>query len=404
MKRLFLFLKHQQNQREIEDENGKILLINEDEDFSDLLEKASRLLNVKIIKIYLNLSNTKYIEITETAQLQNNDQIYGHCDTECLNLNEINVLNDWINLNIGGKCFTTTRSTLTTREPDSMLARMFNTASINYWKHKCSPNGAILIDRSFNYFEPIINYLRHGKLIIDANLNVHGLLEEAKFYAMDNLIELVEKEIQLREEQQKLLKNPPMSRRDIMQVLMQTKNETYLRFQSINLQGADLSRLDLSWINFKYANLSGANLNGSNISYSCFERADLSKANLENAKCFGVRMTCVNLESAVLTNADFEDPNGTNRHAILEGANLKSVCATACNMTGINLRVATLKNANLNNSILRNANLAGCDLENCNLNGCDLTEANLRGANFVGTTFDSIYNALHMSQVGIIRS
>ena len=324
MKRFFLFLKTNSHQNGPSN-GGKIMVVNEESEFSfsDLLEKASSLLNLKITKIYLNVvltSSISFIEINDLSQLQNNDHVYAESETNLsLNVDEFNMLNDWIILNIGGKCFTTTRSSLTNREPDSMLARMFNAENINSWRHTCSSNGAILIDRSFHYFEPILNYLRHGKLIVDNGINIEGVLEEAKFYSMDNLIELLEKEIQIREEQQKLLKNPPMSRRDIMNVLMHSKNETYLRFQSINLQGADLSRLDLSWINFKYANLSGANLNGSNISYSCFERADLSKANLENAKCYGVRMTCVNLESAVLTNADFEDPNGTNRHAILEG-------------------------------------------------------------------------------------
>ena len=32
---------------------------------------------------------------------------------------------DWITINVGGKLFTTTRSTLTNKEPNSMLARMF---------------------------------------------------------------------------------------------------------------------------------------------------------------------------------------------------------------------------------------------------------------------------------------
>lgn len=353
MRRIFLFRKQDENDtnKNINTIGGKLLLIDDNEsNFNKFLLNASQLLDVNVKKVYLKFDDN-FIEIDNLNQVQNNDAVYASVslklsqplvtsttsaddasklDTEKTeitisdaiiktSINEFNMLNDWITLNIGGKCFTTTRSTLTSREPDSMLARMFNADTMNCWKHKCSPNGAILIDRSFNYFEPIINYLRHGKLIIDNNLNIYGVLEEAKFYSMDNLIEIIEREIQIKETEQKLIKNPPMSRRDIIQALMQTKNETYLRFQSINLQGADLSRLDLSWINFKYANLSGANLNGSNISYSCFERADLSKSNLENAKCFGVRMTCVNLESASLTNADFEDPSGANRHAVLEG-------------------------------------------------------------------------------------
>lgn len=356
--------------------------------------------NVRLVKIYLK--NLFPIECIE--QLRNDDIIFGEIEKrisdECRNDFEetkIENFDEWISLNVGGTCFVTTKSTLVAQEPESMLARMFQAN----WKHKCSSDGSILIDRSPVYFETILNYLRHGKLILECNVSLQGVLEEAKFYAMDSLVETIEKEMQ-RISGENAKKNAALSREHIIKALMQTKVETYLRFQSVNLKGADLSRLDLSWINFKYANLSGANLSGSNLSYSCFERADLSRANLENAKCVGVRMSCANLDSAVLTNADFEDPSGTNRIAILEGAILKNVNAQACNMRGINLRVATLKNANLANSNLKNANLAACDLENCNLDGCDLTDANLRGANLVGTTFNDVHNALHMSQVGVI--
>lgn len=39
---------------------------------------------------------------------------------------------DWITLNIGGIRVTTTKDTLTNKEPDSMLARMFSQESGNF--------------------------------------------------------------------------------------------------------------------------------------------------------------------------------------------------------------------------------------------------------------------------------
>lgn len=42
------------------------------------------------------------------------------------------------------------------------------------WGNKQDENGAYLIDRSPEYFEPILNYLRHGQLIINEGINIRG--------------------------------------------------------------------------------------------------------------------------------------------------------------------------------------------------------------------------------------
>ncbi|XP_026154113.1 BTB/POZ domain-containing protein KCTD9b [Mastacembelus armatus] len=298
---------------------------------------------------------------------------------------------DWLTLNVGGRCFTTTRSTLVSKEPESMLAHMFREKG--GWDNKQDSQGAYLIDRSPDYFEPILNYLRHGQLIINEGINPLGVLEEARFFGIEPLAEQLETLIKSTQPPDD---HSPLTRKEFIRFLLATTTKSELRCQGLNFTGADLSRLDLRYINFKMANLRGTNLIHANLSGANLERADLSMACLDGANLQGVKMLCTNAEGASLRGCNFEDPAGIK--ANLEGANLKGVDMEGSQMTGINLRVATLKNAKLKNCNLRGATLAGTDLENCDLSGCDLQEANLRGSNVKGAIFEEMLTPLHMSQ------
>jgi len=304
------------------------------------------------------------------------------------NISEMKSFTDWVTLNVGGTMFTTTRSTLM-NEPNSMLSRMFSPA--DSWANITDPNGAVLIDRSPVYFEPILNYLRHGQLILDNGVNPQGVLEEAKFFGISSILEQLEEMVKSMEKSD----DAPLSRSEFVKILLSTPSNCELRCQGINLDSADLSKLDLRFINFKMANLRKTDLANANLSNCCLERANLSGAHMDGAILSCTRLQRAQMEGSSLRGCNFEDPAGTR--ANLEGVNLKNSDLEGSQLGNVNLRVATLKGANLQNCILRGAVLAGADLENCNLTGCDLQDANLRGANITGATIAEITGPLHMT-------
>ncbi|CAF0903769.1 unnamed protein product, partial [Didymodactylos carnosus] len=102
---------------------------------------------------------------------------------------------DWVRLNVGGKYFMSTRSTLCKQE--SFLCRLCQDKP--ELKTDTDETGAYMIDRDSNYFHIILNYLRHGKLILETNLVEEGVLEEAEFYNIQPLIELVKERIRDRD-------------------------------------------------------------------------------------------------------------------------------------------------------------------------------------------------------------
>ncbi|XP_029896430.1 BTB/POZ domain-containing protein KCTD17 isoform X2 [Aquila chrysaetos chrysaetos] len=93
----------------------------------------------------------------------------------------------WVRLNVGGTVFLTTRQTLC-REQKSFLCRLCQGEELQSDRDE---TGAYLIDRDPTYFGPILNFLRHGKLVLDKDMAAEGVLEEAEFYNIGPLIRII---------------------------------------------------------------------------------------------------------------------------------------------------------------------------------------------------------------------
>lgn len=159
------------NHYELNEENVRIYFGN-----------GCEILDIRVIrddeKIYLSMSSSKIGKVCDIAEKLSDKLSVGDCQSKAVS--------GWITLNVGGRHFTTSRSTLLAKEPLSMLARMFADDNNVYLMNPSvtDANGAFLVDRSPEYFEPILNYLRHGVVVLDTQVNPRGVLEEAVFYGM----------------------------------------------------------------------------------------------------------------------------------------------------------------------------------------------------------------------------
>uniref|UniRef100_A0A2K6E3M1 KHA domain-containing protein n=1 Tax=Macaca nemestrina TaxID=9545 RepID=A0A2K6E3M1_MACNE len=282
---------------------------------SDLLSAASSKLGIKATSVY----NGKGRLIDDIALIRDDDVLFV-CEGEPFIDPQtdskppeglLGFHTDWLTLNVGGWYFTTTRSTLVNKEPDGMLAHMFE-------------------DKG--YFEPILNYLRHGQLIVNDGINLLGVLEEARFFGIDSLIEHLEVAIK---NSQPLEDHSPISRKEFVRFLLATPTKSELRCQGLNFSGADLSRLDLRYINFKMANLSRCNLARTNLCCANLERVDLSGSVLDCANLSGIKMLCSNAKGASLKLCNFEDPSDLMYTALINDIKLSTRDMKLCDKTSM---------------------------------------------------------------------
>lgn len=88
-------------------------------------------------------------------------------------------------LNVGGTYYLTTRSTLMRSPPTSPLHRI-SSHSTNVDFHR-DEKGAYVIDRDPEYFQTVLNFLRHGKLIVHHHIPDEAILLEAEYFHLHAL-------------------------------------------------------------------------------------------------------------------------------------------------------------------------------------------------------------------------
>lgn len=125
----------------------------------------------------------------------------------------------------------------------------------------------------------------------------------------------------------------------------------------------------ITTLDFKNANLEGQDLSGMNLSY-----ADFSGANLKNANLSGAFLTAVNFENANLTKANLEGVKLGNQFdrslpklkgAKFLAANLQNTNLQAIDFSGTDLRFAELQNSMMINAIIGNdTKVFACDHRN----------------------------------------
>lgn len=224
------------------------MVISENDTIENILHSASERLKLDVKRIFCKEGG----EINDAEYIRDNDLLYFSEGEDFISHDDSvkSKSHDWLTLNVGGKYFTTSKSTLLAKEPNSMLARMFaeHENGYHFIPSNVDSQGAYLIDRSPTYFEPILNYLRNGNLIYDNNVNPEGILEEARFFGIESIIPVLEGIIKDTKKSRDLV---PLTKRDVVNALIMTPHSSELRFQGVNLAGADLSKLDLRFINFK---------------------------------------------------------------------------------------------------------------------------------------------------------
>ncbi|GAM20632.1 hypothetical protein SAMD00019534_038070 [Acytostelium subglobosum LB1] len=242
-----------------------------------------------------------------------------------------------VNFNVGGTLFATSLATVF-KCPQSILCRVVEMQIKQIQKEE-----VIFIDRNPTYFGCLLDYLRTSRYNAPIGVNTKALLEEAEFFNIKPLVQLIQDE-------------PEMTRCDIINIINSCYD--YPRLQGIWMSRLNFTGLDLSCALFNYSNLSRTIFKMATINQASFSGCNLEFSSVDS--CIG--SNCV-FNRAKVTNAIFTD-------------NQLYECQAYCtNFSNSNLSNTSFACSDLKGSKFIGAILYGCDFSHCDIAHCDFTNA-----------------------------
>ncbi|KAG2377911.1 hypothetical protein C9374_008996 [Naegleria lovaniensis] len=357
-----------------------------------------------------------------------------------------------VTLNAGGKRMKVSLSVLmdTTRDPNSVLAKMFN----GEFPLRMGSDGSYFIDCEESMFKLVLHWLRYGKMNIDCEVTKERLSHVAEYFGLDRLKAILKDEIyiancdsnssELRIDTDsnisqaefshlvsvsKYQKKPlVITKTDLTQLQFDNMTFTDAEIVDCNLSGMDIRGTHFKGCSFKscdftltkfkscnfascdfsQSNFSQAEFSNSTLSHAKLTRCRINKATFKNTKFDGTDLTQVALSSGYIINQCSFSGSIFNEETLRHASSLKGNNFSKCSLIGFNLSNldfsecdfshANLSNCNFNKTKLSQCNLSHANLTYCKLEGCSLKKSNLTSTVLFGCDLKTVsYDGFNIS-------
>eukprot|EP01080_Neovahlkampfia_damariscottae_P005601 gene5601-9418_t len=204
---------------------------------------------------------------------------------------------NWITLNVGGKTFSTTKKTLEKSPDDSILKEMLKSDFQTDGVIKKEKEFVYLIDRSPKYFEHVLNFLRYKKMFIKEFDIKEGIIEEAEYYNLKELVQFIEDNPFAKQD---------LDRKQIISLILSTEEGTPLKIKGICLAGNNLSRLEFKLAQFDLSDLRLCKLEMTEFYECSFRKSLMDKTNSRNCIFKNTNFNAASMKEIQFKNSLFE--------------------------------------------------------------------------------------------------